>query len=160
MKKLKNLAIMGIFSLSISMVSLLVIVVLAVIFGPNYTGPRLAGDIAYIFSFLMLAAASIITITSSVMILLMDFENKKVNDSRVLWGLLSLLVLSSIGVIIFAFSSMKYIEKSSKATATKGTPKLKNAEEDNLEAVTKAFKLFKSGVITQEEFDSIKAKNI
>jgi hypothetical protein len=55
---------------------------------------------------------------------------------------------------------MKYIEKSSKATATKGTPKLKNAEEDNLEAVTKAFKLFKSGVITQEEFDSIKAKNI
>ncbi|MGL5732507.1 MAG: hypothetical protein ACRCXE_00315 [Metamycoplasmataceae bacterium] len=56
--------------------------------------------IIYIFSW-------IIERTASIMILAFNFENKEVNDSRILWGLLSLFLLGSLGAIIFSTINFK-----------------------------------------------------
>ncbi|MGL5590697.1 MAG: hypothetical protein ACRDCH_01315 [Metamycoplasmataceae bacterium] len=49
----------------------------------------------------------VLNLITSIYIVATDFQNEEVNKNKVLWGLLSLFLLGSIGIIIFATINLK-----------------------------------------------------
>ncbi|MGL5617583.1 MAG: hypothetical protein ACRCWU_00815 [Metamycoplasmataceae bacterium] len=59
---------------------------------------------AFVF-FAFAIISGIFAFIGSIAILATNFDNKAANDSKILWGLLSLFLLGWIGIIIFACSN-------------------------------------------------------
>ncbi|MGL5590906.1 MAG: hypothetical protein ACRDCH_02440 [Metamycoplasmataceae bacterium] len=51
-------------------------------------------------------ASLIISLIDSIYILSTDFRNKELNNTKLLWGLLSLLLIGNIGCLVFANKMM------------------------------------------------------
>ncbi len=71
--------------------------------------------IVLFFTIIGAIASCILGIVDSVTILSRNWSDKQVNDDKLLWGLLSLLLLANIGTLIFA---KKVIESSKNPIAT------------------------------------------
>ncbi|MGL5732969.1 MAG: hypothetical protein ACRCXE_02790, partial [Metamycoplasmataceae bacterium] len=58
------------------------------------------------FTIIGLIISAIIELIDSIIILSSDFKNKELNNDKLLWGLLSLLLLGNIGCLIFGIKMM------------------------------------------------------
>ncbi|MGL5617713.1 MAG: hypothetical protein ACRCWU_01505 [Metamycoplasmataceae bacterium] len=65
------------------------------------------------FTIIGIIPSLIISLVDSIIILSTDFRNKELNDDKLLWGLLSLLLLGNIGCLIFASKMMSIAEHGS-----------------------------------------------
>lgn len=65
---------------------------------------------SFLLIFLGIAAASL-NITTSVIILASNWKSQWCSENKLLWGLLSLLILSAIGVIIFSALGLQKAKK-------------------------------------------------
>ncbi len=166
MKKTKLILNFGITSLVLAIIFVLLLGVWILISFmyydismPNYYYAMLVAS--EIIVILGLVVSSIFSITGSILILATDFKNNEVNNSRMLWGLLSLLLIGPIGIIIFTKNiAGKLVNESADEKISTTISSSINKTNDQLEDITKAFKLFEAGAITQEEFDKIKEKNL
>ncbi|MGL5590907.1 MAG: hypothetical protein ACRDCH_02445 [Metamycoplasmataceae bacterium] len=58
------------------------------------------------FTLFGIIISAIIGLIDSIIILASDFKNKELNNDKILWGLLSLLLLGNIGCLIFGIKMM------------------------------------------------------
>ena len=167
MKKTKLILNFGITSLVLAIIFVLLLGVLILISFVIYDIHNIPDQhysmlvASGIIVILGLVVSSIFSITGSILILVTDFKNNEVNNSRMLWGLLSLLLIGPIGIIIFTKNiAGKLVNESADEKISTTISSSINKTNDQLEDITKAFKLFEAGAITQEEFDKIKEKNL
>ncbi len=160
MKKMKLIRNLGAASLALSIVSLIILIIFMVSSSSLWT-------ILIIFGSLTFSVSAIISLVAAIMILTTDFENTEANSSKMLWGILSIFLLGPIAVLVFTGKNMKNLNDSeddqNNVVENNSTSDSKVKTEDltsKVDTITKAFKLFEDGVITQEEFDKIKAKNL
>ncbi len=157
MKKMKLIRNLGAASLALSIVSLIILIIFMVS----------SSSLWIIFGSLTFSVSAIISLVAAIMILTTDFENTEANSSKMLWGILSIFLLGPIAVLVFTGKNMKNLNDSeddqNNVVENNSTSDSKVKTEDltsKVDTITKAFKLFEDGVITQEEFDKIKAKNL
>lgn len=110
-----------------------------------------------IFFFISISVGAIIALVGSIMILAINFENQKINDLKILWGILSLLLLGPIGMLIFSIIAKKV--GSNNQENTQIGEEFSN-KTDYLDIINQAFKMVGEGSITKEEFDIFKDKNL
>lgn len=173
MKNLKLIKILGIISFVLVSVSIIAIIICAILTSkfiyedlnnPNVVEPNPTTVIAIgtftIISIITSTIGIVISFIAAILILVTDFGNKEINDSRVLWGVLSLILLGPIGVLAFYFTNSKKISDPILPEDVYRGDSPKQDDDDSLETIKKAFEMFESGVITKEEFEEIKKKNL
>ena len=159
MKKFQMITKLGISALVVIFISFFLIVV------PLIVGSY-AAEFVFIVGWVFFGISSLLTLIAAILILIGNFEVKEVEESRILWGILSLLLIGPIGVMVFVLINKKYYSPDYKVEVVNNdvieehTSKIHKTPEDNLETITKAFKLFEAGAITQEEFDKIKENQL
>ena len=67
--------------------------------------------IVLIFTIIGIFVTVIISIVLGVKIISIDWQNKQINDDKLLWGLLTLLLLGPISSFIFATTALDKLEK-------------------------------------------------
>ncbi len=187
MNKLKKIKKIGVTSLIMWVMSIILFVISFVMLQIKNNYPK-EGFLEIVFIvFLSLATAAIISgaiisLVGSIFVLTTDFENKKTDDSKILWGILSLLLLGPIGLLTFSIINIKKISIQPETTDIQPettdikteTTDIKNdvvesttdiemkldKNEDKLDVVKRAFKMYEEGIITKEEFDKVKEKNL
>ena len=166
MKKIKLILNLGITSLALSSIFVFLLSVL-IFFATANTGIDIthAWNSALIVLTFVLVVSLILAVVGSILILSTDFKNNYVNDSKILWGLLSLFLIGPIGLIVFAKKNQqKLVDKSVDESVDDNTSKTSSFSfkqiNDQLGDIAKNFKLFEAGEITKEEFDKIKEKNL
>ncbi|MGL5590832.1 MAG: hypothetical protein ACRDCH_02055 [Metamycoplasmataceae bacterium] len=96
--------------LAIGILSLIATIVSAIAFFSSFDAIMNSSNLdplpvsAFVFVVFMILSG-ILAFIGSIAILATNFDNKAANDSKVLWGLLSLFLLGWIGIIIFACSN-------------------------------------------------------
>ena len=162
MKKIKLILNLGITSLALSSIFVFLLSVL-IFFATANTGIDIthAWNSALIVLTFVLVVSLILAVVGSILILSTDFKNNYVNDSKILWGLLSLFLIGPIGLIVFAKKNQqKLVDKSVDDNTSKTSSFSFKQINDQLGDIAKNFKLFEAGEITKEEFDKIKEKNL
>ncbi len=165
MKKINIFAMMAVISIFLGLISFIMFMVFFIPLiqqsSSQYPGEIYVDGLLGIFSILIFGISALISFVISVLILSTEFENKVINESKVLWGLLSMFALGPIGIIIFAVISSKNLNKD------ETNPREENISSDrgqvsikNIETISRAFKMFEEGSITKEEFDKIKENNL
>ena len=66
--------------------------------------------IVLIFTLIGIIASLIISLIDGIIILSTDWNNKELNDSKLLWGLLTLLLLGPIGSLVFGIKAEKQLK--------------------------------------------------
>ncbi|MGL5592130.1 MAG: hypothetical protein ACRDCJ_02095 [Metamycoplasmataceae bacterium] len=128
-KKLKMILMFGILALICGIIFIpLLIIIESYIYDYDNLVVRSPGEILFIIPMIFLLIGLVSNITLSIIILASDFENKEVNNNRILWGLLSLLLLGAIGIIIFSAVNMKKYSDYENAKATM-KPEINNTSE-------------------------------
>ncbi len=166
MKKIKLILNLGITSLVLSsiFVFLLGVLIFFAMANTDITTVAVWNSALIVVTF-GLVVSSILAVVGSILILSTDFKNNDVNDSKILWGLLSLFLIGPIGLIVFAKKNQqKLVDESVDASvddniSTTSSFSIKQIN-DQLGDIAKNFKLFEAGEITKEEFDKIKEKNL
>ena len=108
MKNFKKITIMAILSWVLYVIS-------SVLFMSYLIGVVTANSTVILYGVLFAIVCSaiavpamVISCVGSIMIIVTDFENKQINDSRILWGLLSLFLLGPIGLFVFVVVNKKH----------------------------------------------------
>ncbi len=104
MKNFKKITIMAILSWVLYAIS-------SVLLMSYLIGVVTANSTVFLYGvlFAVVCSAIVISCVGSIMIIVTDFENKQINDSRILWGLLSLFLLGPIGLLVFVVNKKQAI---------------------------------------------------
>ena len=132
MEKFKNITKLGIIALAVGFLSFFLIVI-SLFIGSS--------TIYFVFSsigWVLFAISSLLTLIAAILILIGNFEVKEVEESRILWGILSLLLIGPIGVMVFVLINKKYyspdykVEVVNNDVVEEHTSKIDKPEDDNL----------------------------
>ncbi len=121
MTRLKQIRGIGVASLTLLFLSIFCfILMMSTIWSVDTTQPTQPTPIIFIYGastifwIIMLVVSSILSFVGSLLIITSDFGNKFADDSKILWGLLSLLLLGAIGLLIFSVMNIKKISLETK----------------------------------------------
>ncbi len=163
-KKMKIIWTLGLSSLILFSFFITTLIITLMIYQSQNT---ITNDSVYItftiLSVIGILVAAILSFAGSLIILITDFKNKEINESRILWGLLSLFLLGSVGLIIFSSINKSKLSQKDMPLSSKENNEATNNEslpKDSLEVVNQAFKMLETGAITKEEYDKIKEQNL
>ena len=163
-KKMKIIWTLGLFSLILFSFFITTLIITLMIYQSQNT---ITNDSVYItftiLSVIGILVAAILSFAGSLIILITDFKNKEINESRILWGLLSLFLLGSVGLIIFSSINKSKLSQKDAPLSNKENNEVTNNEslpKNSLEVVNQAFKMLETGAITKEEYDKIKEQNL
>lgn len=155
--KINTIKTLGIISLCFLIFSVIFLFISA-FFIPTETEVNWVYQAFSVLALILLLSLLIICTCASIIILKTDFQNKEINNyHRIIWGILSLVILGPIAILVFV--SIVKNEKHNSYNNTEET-NLKNTKNQGLTTIQNAFKMFEGGVITKEEFDVIKEKNL
>ena len=163
-KKMKIIWTLGLSSLILFSFFITTLIITLMIYQSQNT---ITNDSVYItftiLSVIGILVAAILSFAGSLIILITDFKNKEINESRILWGLLSLFLLGSVGLIIFSSINKSKLSQKDAPLSNEENNEVTNNEslpKNSLEVVNQAFKMLETGAITKEEYDKIKEQNL
>ncbi len=116
-----------------------------------------------IIGYLLVAAYVPLAVTAAILILVTDWGNEELNNCKLLWGLLSIFLLPSIGPIVFGVKACKLwdvgtTQVSNEKTNNVSTPTKKNTNFSNttnqtvvLEKIEKIKEMYQEELLTEAQ---------
>ncbi len=104
MKKLSIFIILSIISIcTIPLAIVLMIVIIAVVDHPDY----MLSPLLMIIPYFLFSITPLLNFILGIIILATDWKNEEINSKKILWGILTLLLLGPIASLVFSVQSRK-----------------------------------------------------